>query len=96
MTESIRVLEVGLRWPPETFIQRKLAGLRRHCVHSTVASAFSADEDRRHRMPGIELIRLASPGEPLLGSVLQSAATPSRSERATKRCCSGSFARRGR
>ncbi len=71
MTRSIRLLEVGLRWPPETFIQRKLAGLGRQGVHSTVATAFSAGEDRRSRVPGVELVRLGSPGEPLVVSVLR-------------------------
>ena len=71
MTRSIRLLEVGLRWPPETFIQRKLAGLRRRGVHSTVATAFSAGEDQRRRVPGVELIRLGSQDEPHLVSDLR-------------------------
>jgi colanic acid/amylovoran biosynthesis glycosyltransferase len=71
LARSFRLLEVGLRWPPETFIQRKVAALRGHSVHSTVATAFLPGEDRRPCVPGVELIRLGSPGEPLLVSVLR-------------------------
>jgi colanic acid/amylovoran biosynthesis glycosyltransferase len=73
VARAFRLLEVGLRWPPETFIQRKLDGLRRHGVHSTVASAVLAGEDRRRRrrLPGVGLVRLASPHEPILVSVLR-------------------------
>jgi colanic acid/amylovoran biosynthesis glycosyltransferase len=69
----IRLLEVGLRWPPETFIQRKLAGLARHGVHATVASAFADGGDWRVRVPGVELIRLGSRDEQRLLAILRTA-----------------------
>ncbi|HEX4521422.1 MAG TPA: glycosyltransferase family 4 protein [Gaiellaceae bacterium] len=64
---------MGLRWPPETFIQRKLAGLAQHGVQATVASTFAAGEDWRVRVPGVDLIRLGSPGERRVVSISRTA-----------------------
>jgi glycosyltransferase involved in cell wall biosynthesis/GT2 family glycosyltransferase len=67
------LLEVGLRWPPETFVQRKLQGLARLGYQITVASPANPDESRA-RVPGVELLRVphwnASPQAKLLGALV--------------------------
>lgn len=65
------LLEVGLRWPPETFVQRKLQGLAGLGYRITVASPATRIESRA-RVPGVELLRVphwdASPPAKALGA----------------------------
>jgi glycosyltransferase involved in cell wall biosynthesis len=68
--EGFRLLEVGLRWPPETFLRRKLANLAARGVSVTVASPIARREAQRTEVPGVELIRLHTPAEPKPVSVL--------------------------
>jgi glycosyltransferase involved in cell wall biosynthesis len=56
MPEPIRLLEVGLRWPPEAFVARKLEGLAARGVQVTVASRQVTDPS--YRLPGVELLAL--------------------------------------
>jgi glycosyltransferase involved in cell wall biosynthesis len=67
---SFRLLEVGLVWPPETFLQRKLRGLAARGVHVTVASPIGRREARRQPLPGVRLVRLHTAREPRLVSLV--------------------------
>jgi colanic acid/amylovoran biosynthesis glycosyltransferase len=61
----LHLLEVGLRWPPEAYLQRKLEGLAARGLRVTVA----AEIDRRavpQRLRGVELLRLSRGDEPRL------------------------------
>ena len=58
-----RLLEVGVRWPPETFLHRKFRGLIEEGVEVTVASPVGRRRGRRHRQPGVRLLHLHHPGE---------------------------------
>jgi colanic acid/amylovoran biosynthesis glycosyltransferase len=53
----LHLLEVGLRWPPETFLQRKLEALAARGVRVTVASPVSR-RGSGPRLPGVELRRV--------------------------------------
>jgi hypothetical protein len=52
----LHLLEVGVRWPPETFLARKPAGLGARGMRVTVASNRIVDPDARLR--GIELVSI--------------------------------------
>lgn len=52
----LHLLEVSVRWPPETFIRWKLQGLAANGVRVTVASRSVLDGD--FRLPGVRLKRL--------------------------------------
>jgi glycosyltransferase involved in cell wall biosynthesis len=52
----LHLLEVGLRWPPETFIGWKLEGLAARGMRITVVSRSVFDRDVR--LPGVELVVL--------------------------------------
>jgi len=63
--DSLHLLEVGLSWPPEAYLQRKLEGLAARGLRVTVA----AEIDRRsirHLLRGVELISLPRWDEPAL------------------------------
>jgi colanic acid/amylovoran biosynthesis glycosyltransferase len=66
----LRVLEVGLTWPPETFLRRKLNGLVAAGIEVTVAASASR-HDARKRLPGIRLVRLRAAGEPAALAVVR-------------------------
>lgn len=66
-TRPLHLLEVGLRWPPETFLQWKLLALSQRGFRVTVAST-SADGEP-DLLEGVELIRLPSWSEPALGKL---------------------------
>jgi colanic acid/amylovoran biosynthesis glycosyltransferase len=69
----IHLLEVGVRWPPETFIAWKLEGLATRGMRVTVASKKVYDPDAE--VPGVELLRL--PPRPLTkGAALRTALVP--------------------
>jgi colanic acid/amylovoran biosynthesis glycosyltransferase len=53
---ELHLLEVGVRWPPETFVGWKLEGLAARGMRVTVASRDVFDPDVR--LPGVELVRL--------------------------------------
>lgn len=54
----MRLLEVGIRWPPETFLRWKLQSLALNGFDVTVAS--SAVFDPGARLDGVEMIRIPS------------------------------------
>jgi colanic acid/amylovoran biosynthesis glycosyltransferase len=56
-SDRFHLLEVGLRWPPETFIQHKLRRLAARGVRVTVASSMPASAPRPP-IPGLELARM--------------------------------------
>jgi glycosyltransferase involved in cell wall biosynthesis len=74
--DGLHLLEVGMRWPPETFVQRKLQGLARRGYRVTVVSPVNRVEGRA-RVPGVELLRVPHWAEPrrakLVGGVLGAA-----------------------
>ena len=51
---SLHLLEVGLPWPPEAFLTRKLAGLAARGVRVSVAS--TQVQDPSFELPGVELL----------------------------------------
>jgi colanic acid/amylovoran biosynthesis glycosyltransferase len=59
----MHLLEVSVRWPPETFLCWKLEGLAARGMRVTVASKAVFDGDAR--LEGVELVRIAPRGEPL-------------------------------
>src|SRR5579864_3502300 len=80
----LHLLEVGLAWPPETYLQRKLEGLAARGLRVTVAAEVDRRAARR-RLRGVELIRLPCRDEPRLvrmfGLVLHGLALALRSPR---------------
>ncbi len=57
---ALHLLVVGIKWPPETFLQRKFAELAGRGLRVTVAADPVIDE--RFVLPGIELLRVAPQG----------------------------------
>jgi len=55
MTRPLHLLEVGVRWPPETFVRRKLELLAAAGVRVTVASPLLPGAPRP-AVPGVELL----------------------------------------
>jgi glycosyltransferase involved in cell wall biosynthesis len=68
--DGVRLIEVGLHWPPETFLQRKLRGLADRGAHVIVGSPVGWRESRRCRVPGVRPVRLHRPAELRMASVL--------------------------
>jgi colanic acid/amylovoran biosynthesis glycosyltransferase len=62
----IHLVEVGVRWPPETFLQLKFERLTALGFRVTVISVASHDDARVH-VKGARLVRLPAPGEHRLG-----------------------------
>jgi len=58
MPSEVDLLVVGLRWPPETFIQRKLVCLVRAGMSVTVAASVPSNQARTFALPGVRLLRL--------------------------------------
>jgi glycosyltransferase involved in cell wall biosynthesis len=57
VSRNLHLLEVGLQWPPETFVKSKLAGLAERGFRVTVAAdGFSETSDQE--LAGVELVRL--------------------------------------
>jgi glycosyltransferase involved in cell wall biosynthesis len=56
----VHLLEVGVQWPPETFLRRKLEGLAARGVRVTVASSLIHDDQVVLR--GVELLRMPGSG----------------------------------
>ena len=61
----LHLLEVGLDWPPEAYLQRKLEGLAARGLRVTVAAEIER-RGARQRLRGIELIPLPRSDEPRL------------------------------
>ena len=61
----LHLLEVGLRWPPEAYLQRKLEGLAARGLRVTVAAEIDRGTTPQ-RVPGVELLRLSRGDEPRL------------------------------
>jgi colanic acid/amylovoran biosynthesis glycosyltransferase len=53
----LHLLEVGLSWPPEAYLQRRLEALAAKGMRVTVA-AYADQQDRFPSLPGIRLVRL--------------------------------------
>jgi glycosyltransferase involved in cell wall biosynthesis len=53
---SVHLLEVGVRWPPETFLCWKLEGLAARGFRVTVASKAVFDRDAR--LDGVDMVRI--------------------------------------
>jgi colanic acid/amylovoran biosynthesis glycosyltransferase len=64
MSRRLHLLEVGVRWPPETFVGWKLEGLAARGMRVTVASRSILD--RGARLRGVELVELPQIGTPKL------------------------------
>lgn len=58
-TSPLRVLFVGLNWPPETFLARLIRGLAAHGVGVTIATADRPDAVWRN-MPNVEFLKITS------------------------------------
>ena len=52
----LHLVEIGVRWPPETFIGWKLEGLAKRGMRVTVASR--SVYDREAQVPGVELVEI--------------------------------------
>ena len=61
-TRRPHLVEVGLRWPPESFLRRKLEGLAAAGMAVTVASR-GGPRRRRERLAGVRLVRLPARGD---------------------------------
>ena len=57
-SEGLEVLVVGVKWPPETFIQRKLQGLASEGFKVTVATAVPRAKGKA-TLAGVTLVRLS-------------------------------------
>lgn len=68
---NLSVLVVGTKWPPETFIQRRLQGLSQRGVNVMIANPLPAKAELAP-LPGVTLIRLPHWKDPLLLSLLRS------------------------
>ena len=58
-TQSLRVLFLGVKWPPETFLARLMRGLAARGVHVTMATTGRPDA-AWHTIPNLEV--LVTPG----------------------------------
>lgn len=58
--QPLHLLEVGLLWPPEAFLQRKLTGLAAAGLRVSVAP--SRVDDPSFRLPGVSLLDPSRPG----------------------------------
>ena len=68
---ALHLLEVGLSWPLESYLQRKLEGLATRGMRITVAGHLDRHAPRPH-LPGIKLIRLPDWDEPRIRMILGS------------------------
>jgi len=66
----LKLLVVGARWPPETFLAAQFAALAARGVEVTVA-ARSAWMGPGTRIPGVKVIRLPGPRDPAVITVLR-------------------------
>jgi colanic acid/amylovoran biosynthesis glycosyltransferase len=66
----LRLLIVGVRWPPETFIRRKISRLSEQGVRVTVATSVSQFR-LEFAMPGVRILRLSHPNYPWIISILR-------------------------
>ncbi len=64
------LLVVGVRWPPETFIQRKLEGLAKAGIRVTVATT-TPQRQVTSKLPGIHVLKLPHWQDPAILQLLQ-------------------------
>ena len=62
---GLHLLEVGVQWPPETFLRRKFTGLAAAGIRVTVAADIVRDGSVA--LPGVELVRSPRGGAGSLG-----------------------------
>jgi glycosyltransferase involved in cell wall biosynthesis len=65
--EPLHLIEVGLNWPPDTFLRWKLEGLVRRGFRVTVVSHFRYGQP--FSIPGVELLHMPEPTAPLRTSL---------------------------
>lgn len=70
-TKPLHILEVGLAWPPDTFLRAKLAGLAMRGIRVTVASYSQHESD--FTLPGVEVVRMPRRDGPLWRAGLEAA-----------------------
>lgn len=58
MPSEVDLLIVGIRWPPETFIQRKIVHLVRAGMRVMVATSVPLSQTKTFSLPGVSLLRL--------------------------------------
>ena len=58
----MHLVEVGLAWPPDTFLRVKLAGLARRGVKVTVAASYRVGPSIE--LPGVEVVHMPDPAQP--------------------------------
>ena len=68
--KPLKLLVVGVRWPPETFIERKLERLATHGITVTVATAVPWRKPKP-RIPGVRFKRLYHSDDPRVLSLLR-------------------------
>ena len=73
MSAPLHLLEVGVRWPPETFVRAKLERLAAAGVRVTVASPLPPGAPRPH-VPGLELLPINHWDVPYRRKLLRAAA----------------------
>jgi colanic acid/amylovoran biosynthesis glycosyltransferase len=97
VTAPLHLLEVGVHWPPETFLRRKLEGLAASGMRVTVASQMVHDGDAK--LEGVELVRVpwhGSAGEAAREAVALAIRAPGRLVRVAWRVARASSALRRR
>jgi len=71
MPLQVDLLVVGVRWPPETFIQRRLVALAQYGVRVAVAASATRRQAQRFSLPGVTLVRLPTHNESILFRVFR-------------------------
>lgn len=66
----LKLLVIGVLWPPETFLAAKFRALAARGVQVTVA-ANAPWKSRRTCLPGVNVIRLPSPEDPVLVTAIR-------------------------
>src|SRR5688572_16270116 len=66
----LNLIVVGISWPPETFLQRKIGGLHQRGVTVTVAT-HTPHQNFRSYLPGIEVVRLPHSEDSILLRLLE-------------------------
>lgn len=71
MPSEVDLLIVGISWPPETFIQRKIVHLARAGMRVMVATSVPLNQTRTFSLPGVSLLRLPHHDDSILRRVVR-------------------------